>query len=244
MFCLKCGKENPEAALLCSSCNAVLTITTAPAALPIKTSGLAITSLVLGILTPFTCLLTFLPAIICGIIALVKINKSRGQLKGNGLAIAGIAVPIAVLPLVAIIMAIAFPAFNKARIAEHVKNRIVKDSNSSLYGIVFTTALTSDKLPKNDLQEISLKEKRFFIFMKWFFSLEEHCYTVKIFDDAGKLIYQKEYCFKPTEPIWHTWPEYELNRYVDKPGRWKVEIFLDGKKAGEKFLTVLPANLA
>jgi hypothetical protein len=66
-----------------------------------KTSGLAITSLVLAILSPFTCLLTAIPAIILGIVGLVKISKSGGQLKGSGFAIAGIALPVVLLPLVA-----------------------------------------------------------------------------------------------------------------------------------------------
>lgn len=189
-------------------------------------------------------MLTLVPAIICGIIALVKISKSQGRLKGNGLAIAGIAIPFALLPIVGIVLAIAVPAFNEARMAKrHIANKVVKDANSTLYGIVFTTSLTPDKMPQNDLQQISLNEKRFFIFMKWFFSLEEHCYVLKITDDAGRIIYDKQYCFTPTEPVWYTWPEYNLNRYIDKPGRWKIEVYLDGKKAGEKFLTILPANL-
>src|ERR1700733_11364469 len=63
-----------------------------PAATPAlapKTSGLAVTSLVLGILGMFTCGLTALFGLILGIIALVKARNSRGALGGNGLALAG-----------------------------------------------------------------------------------------------------------------------------------------------------------
>lgn len=60
-----------------------------------KTSGLAITSLILGIVSiplVFVCLgfLTALLAIIFGIIGLVVINGSNGMLKGKGMAITGI----------------------------------------------------------------------------------------------------------------------------------------------------------
>jgi hypothetical protein len=55
-----------------------------------KTSGLAITSLVLGILG--ICGITALVGLILGIVALVKINRSGGRLSGQGLAIAGICV--------------------------------------------------------------------------------------------------------------------------------------------------------
>jgi len=100
MYCPKCGTENTDDAQLCRSCSWVLTgaSTTAPAP-DAKTSGLAITALVLGILSFFTFFITALPAIILGIVGLVKIEKSGGKLKGNGLAIAGIAVPAASLPL-------------------------------------------------------------------------------------------------------------------------------------------------
>ena len=60
-----------------------------------KTSGPAIASLVLGILGFFTVSLTAIPAIIFGVVALMKIGKSAGRLKGNGLAVAGICVSVA-----------------------------------------------------------------------------------------------------------------------------------------------------
>jgi type II secretory pathway pseudopilin PulG len=53
-----------------------------------KTSGLAITSMVLGI-SSFLCGITCIPAIICGHIAHSKINKSQGQQTGAGFAITG-----------------------------------------------------------------------------------------------------------------------------------------------------------
>ena len=118
MYCPKCGTENPDDVQLCRSCSWVLTSISITAQNPnAKTSGLAITSLVLGILSIFTLFLTAIPAIIFGIIGLVKIEKSRGQLKGKGLAIAGIAVPGASLLFMVPIMMIAImiPALTSAR---------------------------------------------------------------------------------------------------------------------------------
>jgi len=85
-----------------------------------KTSGLAIWSLVLGILS-LTCfwLLTAIPAVICGHVAYSRIKRSAGALSGNGLALGGlitgyacIALSIFLIPLLA---AIAIPNFVKAR---------------------------------------------------------------------------------------------------------------------------------
>jgi len=133
MYCPKCGKENPDNAQLCSSCSSPLTTDTAKAApaLDKKTSGLAITSLILAILSPFTCMLSAIPAIILGIVALVKISKSQGQLKGNGLAIAGIAVPVAALPIIALLMGILMPVMARTR---QIALRLQCGSNMSSLG--------------------------------------------------------------------------------------------------------------
>jgi hypothetical protein len=98
----------------------------APAA-PVKTSGLAITSLVLGCLGTISCGLTAIVGFILGLIGLRKINRSNGQLGGKGLAIAGISVSAAmfflILPLMA---ALAIPGFVKAR-KQSQGRRIVND---------------------------------------------------------------------------------------------------------------------
>jgi hypothetical protein len=86
-----------------------------------KTSGLAVWSLVLGILS-MTCFAFFtgLPGVICGHRALSKIRKSGGALTGQGLAIAGLVMGYLGCTLVTVFMiglmaAIAIPNFVKAR---------------------------------------------------------------------------------------------------------------------------------
>ena len=82
-----------------------------------KTSGLAIASLVLGISGIFTCGLTAIIGLILGIVGLCAINKRAEQLKGKGLAIAGIvtsAISIVLIPIIAILVAILMPALANA----------------------------------------------------------------------------------------------------------------------------------
>ena len=76
-----------------------------------KTLGLAIASLVVGCFfwIPLLGLLFGLAALIMGIIALVQINKNKIQLKGEGMAIAGIvmgALSVLMIPFVALLAAI------------------------------------------------------------------------------------------------------------------------------------------
>jgi len=114
MFCPKCGAQNPDGAQLCASCSWLLTSTSTRGPSPsAKTSGLAIASLVLGILSFFTCFITAIPAIILGIVGLLKINRSAGQLKGTGLAVAGMALPVVAVPIMAMMAAILMPALGK-----------------------------------------------------------------------------------------------------------------------------------
>ena len=80
-----------------------------------KTSRLAIASLVLAILSPFTFFISAIPAIIMGIVVLVKISNSRGQLKGSGFAITAIALPVVLVPVAAIFWAILMPALTGAK---------------------------------------------------------------------------------------------------------------------------------
>ncbi len=83
-----------------------------------KTSGLAIASLVLAVCGFFTCGLTAIVGLILGIVGLCAISKRADQLKGKGLAIAGIvvsAICIVIVPFITLMMAILMPALAGAR---------------------------------------------------------------------------------------------------------------------------------
>ena len=81
------------------------------------TSGLAIASFVLGILSLFLLCFTGIFGAILGIIALLKINRSNGQLKGQGLAVAGLSLSVIMSFFVTIplLIGLLLPALQKAR---------------------------------------------------------------------------------------------------------------------------------
>jgi predicted Zn finger-like uncharacterized protein len=80
---------------------------------PVPTSAAAVTSLVLGIFSVGCSILTGIPAVILGIIALVNINQSRGRLRGTWMAITGLC--FGCLSPLLLVAALLFPAIQAAR---------------------------------------------------------------------------------------------------------------------------------
>ena len=79
-----------------------------------KTSGLAVASLVCGVLG--FCGITALAGLILGIMSLVRINQSGGRLSGKGVAIAGICVSgFMMLMAIPFMAALTLPALSRAK---------------------------------------------------------------------------------------------------------------------------------
>lgn len=79
-----------------------------------KTSGLAVSSMICGILG-LLLWLPCIPAVILGHMGLSAIKKSAGALKGGGMAVTGLVtgyLMIAAIPIIAILASLAVPAFN------------------------------------------------------------------------------------------------------------------------------------
>jgi prepilin-type processing-associated H-X9-DG protein len=82
---------------------------------PITNSGLAIASLVLGLVGLFTCGLTAIVGLILGIVSLSQIKKSNGTITGQGIALAGTIVSALFLLMIPIGAALFIPALAKAK---------------------------------------------------------------------------------------------------------------------------------
>ena len=115
MLCPKCSKETPDSTAYCAHCGEQLAQSTPPVP-PVphpRTSGLAIASLILGILGGLV--ITALLGLLFGIIALFQIAGSRGRLRGQGIAIAGTVISGIALLCIPIMAAMVFPVFARAR---------------------------------------------------------------------------------------------------------------------------------
>ncbi len=92
---------------------------TAAETTPPKTSGMAIASLVLGLLSFVSCGLTALITsplgLILGLVAINKINKSSGRLRGQGYALAGTIISGVTIFLIPFFAGLLVPAFIAAK---------------------------------------------------------------------------------------------------------------------------------
>jgi hypothetical protein len=122
--CPQCQLSNPPGAAACARCGTDLRGGGAfayTAAAGGQRKGLAIASLVLGLLSlPTLGILGVgaLAAIVLGIVALVKAGRSPAEFGGKGMAIGGIvcaALSLILIPFIGIIAAIAIPGLLRAR---------------------------------------------------------------------------------------------------------------------------------
>lgn len=144
MFCANCGKDIDAHAKFCIECGAEVNPSmrndasknTQPKVNQSQTSGLAITSMVLGILGIIigwiSLAIPSLLAIIFGHIARSKIRNGNGEISGDGMAITGLVTGYLVFSIVIVggIMAIiAIPAYNNytARAKIHLIDKDIRE---------------------------------------------------------------------------------------------------------------------
>jgi hypothetical protein len=149
MICPKCQREIPDAAPYCAYCGVRFAHPVAappPPSRP-RTSGLAVASLILGLLGAFV--ITALLGLIFGIMALLQIDRSQGRIRGQGLAIAGTVISGLALLSIPLLAAMVFPVFMRARSTAHKAVCLSNVKNISL-ALQMYMADNNDRLPAAD----------------------------------------------------------------------------------------------
>lgn len=111
------------------------------------------------------------------------------------------------------------------------------------YRTAFTTALDSHNYPVNNLREISIQEDRIYLCIFWrFLPKGKHHYRIQLFDGSGAQVWSYEMTRVNNDEEFNSWFWYPPKETIDIPGRWRFEIFLDGKKTIEEHLSVVPGS--
>ena len=122
---------------------------------PAKKSGQATASLVLGILSLFTCFITGIPAIIFGHLGLGSIARSQGQLGGKGMAVAGLVMGYIFTAgtVVAALLAVGtFPLYSK--IMDEMKMKSAMKSGYQIHQACFAYASEHDETFPDKLDDL------------------------------------------------------------------------------------------
>jgi hypothetical protein len=129
-----------------------------------KASKLAITSMVFGICSYVLCLsiLTGIPAIICGHVALGKIKRPKARLSGRGMAIAGLVMGYIslgfMLPSIHMILRLSVPTINQAVIVTKQSQSVAHAKQISLACVEY--ANRHDGKYPDSLDELNLPNKK------------------------------------------------------------------------------------
>ncbi len=119
----------------------------AASAAPPQMSGMAVTSLVLGILGIFTCGITALAGLILGIVAMVRVKNSGGRLGGGGLALAGTIVSGIFLVMLPILAAMLLPALASAKSKAQEINCMNNEKQLALAVLIYSNDNTNRMPP-------------------------------------------------------------------------------------------------
>jgi hypothetical protein len=130
-------------------------------------------------------------------------------------------------------------AARQRRLSKRTRNRNLE------YMSMFTRGLDSKNAPVDDVTDISIDEKRVYIYNSWrSISPEQHDYLCRVYDGSGKNVETSGTTFPPSAGQIPNWTWLDLDKSAHVPGKWKFEVYLDDGKVIEKYLEVRPAKMA
>ncbi len=107
---------------------------------------------------------------------------------------------------------------------------------------VFTTGLNDRQQPVNSIEAIGLDQERFYVYTAWNqLAPGEHKVMARVLDADGKTVLSDSQRLNAQNVSASSVSQFQLNRYLQKPGRWTVEVYLDNERYVERSLKVLPA---
>ncbi len=106
--------------------------------------------------------------------------------------------------------------------------------------IIFTTGLSTEKDPINDIKKISLNTERIYVFCTWFGLTggKQYAYKSEIRDGQNIVVYTDDSTFTPENTSWNTWSWYRIKTKVDHAGVWTFRVSLGDQKADGQLIVL------
>ncbi|MCP4712247.1 MAG: hypothetical protein GY869_26795 [Planctomycetes bacterium] len=115
------------------------------------------------------------------------------------------------------------------------------ENNPVSYKLTFAAALDENNDPLHPVEDAAIGSDRIVFYNTWInLSLDrEYIYSSKVFDGNSETAFIGEgFSFTPTTDPYYTWTRYNFDQFVDSPGQWCYEAYLDGEKMIDTTVTV------
>jgi hypothetical protein len=111
--------------------------------------------------------------------------------------------------------------------------------------VTFTTDITSDKMPVDDIDRVSYDQKELYFHVQWRNSSEgagRPLISYVFYDGAGNVAQKARQRLPSPGMSWNWAASMNLVDFIHKSGMWKLEILVDRKLVAEKYVNVATAG--
>lgn len=121
-------------------------------------------------------------------------------------------------------------------VTSDAKDRYISESE---YKITITSGIDSDGNPIDKLDRLPLTNEFYYICIDWTnVPKSNFINTCMIYDGEGQKIYQNKIDISNIDGNYSTTTSFKINSYIDEPGLWKIEVYIDKTIVIEKYVEV------
>lgn len=107
--------------------------------------------------------------------------------------------------------------------------------------VVLTSKINEEKDPINNLSSFEVRRgSQIIVYVSWFdLPIKELCFKVNLLGPDNTIIDQDFMIFKPHQPVYYTWLEFNLQENITPLGDIKIQVFLNNhltKETSVKFV--------
>ena len=108
--------------------------------------------------------------------------------------------------------------------------KLSTDITGVKFKVILSSGLTKLNRPENNINDIELGDDSLYAYVSWKgLKKEKYNHKVEFYDENMNLLFINDFNFRTDSGIWNTWSYYNINKFVDEPGIWKIKVFLNNQ---------------